>query len=235
MIPAYRRYDVTRVSFPGLRWALDQLSQHYAIDGHAVVIGDDENLEIAEAHGFHMLRAPNQPLGRKWNNGYEYACDNGADYVVPCGTDDWLDPAYLAQLPGERDVRASRRSTTIREDGRELAYITVGYHGGDGIRIIPTSLLAGCGNRPANDRKERAIDTSVWMTLNRTAPGYEFVYNRDPLAIVQFQSYTPQLNSYRALVDSFAGERHEDVWGILASRYPRPLVDAAKMLYRGRA
>jgi hypothetical protein len=71
--------------------------------------------------------------------------------------------------------------------------------------------------------------------LNRTAPGYEFVYSRDPLSIVQFQSHMPQLNSYRALVDRFRGERHANVWEILSSRYPDALVEGAMAMYMDRA
>lgn len=234
IIPAFRRYDITRISLPQLRWACDELGRRHAIDATAVVIADDRNLDIAHEHGFARLEKPNQPLGKKWNDGYEFACKNGADYVVPCGTDDWLDPDYLAQLPGARTVRASRESTTVREDGKKLAAIRVDYDGGDGIRIIPTDMLKGCNYRPADDAKERAIDTSIWMTLNRTQRGYEFVYARDPLNIVQFQSRAPQLNTYSMLVKRFEHAEHDNPWEILAGRYPQRFVDAARELYQAR-
>lgn len=235
VIPAHRRYEVTRVSFPQLAWACAQLRERHGIDANAVVIADDNNIDIAHEHGFHTITQANRPLGRKWNDGYQYACNLGADYVCPCGTDDWLDPDYLAQLPGDRQVRASRASSTVSEDGTRLAYLHIDYAGGDGIRIIPRKMLEPSRFRPADDRKERAIDTSVWLTMNRTAPGYEFEYARDPLSIVQFQSHAPQLNTYQALVDRFGQGEPQEPWSVLRTRYPSRFVEAAKAMYAERA
>lgn len=235
IIPAHGRYDVTTVSFPQLRWALDDLNarRDHSIEGHAVVVADDDNLDIARANGFDTLERPNGALGRKWNDGYEHACRNGADYVAPCGTDDWLDPDYLAQLPEANQVRASRASSVVNETGTRLATITIGYEGGDGIRIIPAALLKACGYRPAQDHKRRAIDTSVWMTLNQTER-YSFVYSVDPLAIVEFKSPANQLNSYDALVCGFPCVEHVDPWAVLRERYPAEFIDAAEAMYRSR-
>lgn len=235
VIPAFRRYDVTAIAFPQLAWTLNLLTHGYDIEAHAVVIADDENADIARQWGFDVLDRPNQPLGRKWNDGYEYACTIGeADYVVPCGTDDWIDPDYLAMLPEPGQVRCPRRSTTVREDGQQLAHITVGYEGGDGIRILPASLLESSRYRPADDDRDRAIDTSVWRTLKAHHRGVEFVYSDDPLHVVQFQSHSPQLNTYRALTSGFAHTVSDDPWGVLRSRFPGVFVDAAEAMYEGR-
>jgi hypothetical protein len=233
IIPAHGRYDVSRVAFPQLAWALDALHERHGIAGHAVVVAADGNLDLAAEHGFTALRAANSPLGKKWNDGYEYACRNGADYVAPCGTDDWIDPDYLAQLPEANQIRASRESAVVNEDGTRLATIRIGYDGGDGIRIIPAGLLKACGYRPADDRKERAIDTSVWMTLKRTEQ-FSFVYSSDPLNIVEFKSPAVQLNSYGALVRGFPHAEQPDPWGVLRGRFPGVFVDAAEAMYANR-
>ena len=233
IIPAYERYDVTRVALPEIAWACKELQSRHGIEATALVIADDDNLSIAREYGLQTLRRANSPLGCKWNNGYEYACRNGADYVAPCGTDDWLDPDYLAQLPEWNQIRASRASSVVNEDGTRLATISIGYEGGDGIRIIPVGLLEACGYRPAADHRERAIDTSVWMTLNRTER-YSFVYSDDPLAIVEFKSPTNQLNSYESCAGGFPSVRHADPWGMLRGRYPGEFVDAAEAMYRSR-
>lgn len=232
IIPAYQRYDVSAVTFPQLAWAGNELILKHDISARVVVVANDENLDIARMYGFVTLERLNGPLGRKWNDGYEYACRNGADYVAPCGTDDWLDPDYLAQLPDTNQVRASRESSVVNEDGTRLATIRIGYPGGDGIRIIPTTLLKACGYRPAADHKRRAIDTSVWMTLNQTER-YEFVYSADPLSIVEFKSSENQLNSYGELARGFESVEHEP-WGLLRGRYPGVFVDAAEAMYAGR-
>lgn len=236
IIPAYRRYDVTRASFPQLRWSLDQLKTRHGIDGHAVVVADDHNLVYATGNGFDTLEAANEPLGRKWNDGYQYAAEHGADYLVPCGTDDWIDPDYLALLPGPNDIRASRWATAVSEDGRELIHFNVNYTGGDGIRILPRRLLEPCRFRPAEEDRARAIDTSVFRTVTRTCRGFRFVYAiDDPLSIVQFQSHGLQLNPYAALKKRFPHQAHTDVWERLGARYEARFVAAAQRMYAARA
>ena len=233
IIPAFERYDVTSIAFPQLRWALDSLFQRHGIDGQAVVVADDDNLDIANSYGFATLERLNGPLGRKWNDGYEFAASCGADYLVPCGTDDWIDPDYLAQLPEANQIRASRESSVVNEDGTRLATIRIGYEGGDGIRIIPVGLLEACGYRPAQDHKRRAIDTSVWMTLNQTER-YSFVYADDPLSIVEFKSSTNQLNTYDSCAGGFPSVVHDDPWAVLGGRYPGVFVRAAQAMYAER-
>lgn len=233
IVPAYRRYDVTKLAFPQLARCLDAL-EGFGITGRAIVVGDDANLDTARKYGFHTLRQVNDPLARKWNDGYQYAAEHDADYFVPCGTDDWLDPAYLAQLPADNQIRASRWATSIREDGRKLLQFHVDYEGGDGIRIIPRRLLEGCRFRPAEEHRRRAIDTSVWRTLQRTARGFHFVYSDDPLNIVQFQSVAPQLNAYDALKKRFRNRELDAPFDILRSRYPADLVAQAEERYRSR-
>ena len=234
IIPAWGRYEVTQIAFPQLADCCDTLTAVHGIDAHAVVIGNDENLAYARQHGFDTIEQTNQPLARKWNDGYQHAAEHGADFFVPCGTDDWLDPAYLAQLPEGRQIRATRWATSIREDGRKLLQFFVDYEGGDGIRIIPRVLLEGCRFRPADDYRERAIDTSVWRTMKRTAPGFSFVYSTAPLNVVQFQSVEPQLNAYQALKTRFRHEELDAPFDVLRSRYPAEFVSAAEEMYRAR-
>jgi glycosyltransferase involved in cell wall biosynthesis len=231
VIPAYRRYDVTKIAFPQLRRCLNELHDRHGIDGQAVVIADDANIDLAHEHRFHALRQRNQPLGRKWNDGYEYAAEHGADFFVPCGTDDWLDPDYLAEIPRPNEIRASRWATSIREDGRRMLQFYIDYEGGDGIRIIPRDLLKPTGFRPAEDHRQRAIDTSVWQTLRRKSRGFRFVYSTDPLNIVQFQSTAPQLNAYAALKRRFRHHETERPFDALRERYPDDLVALAERRY----
>src|SRR5574337_351116 len=92
----------------------------------AVVVADDENLDVADELGFGTVRRGNRPLGRKWNDGYQLAGEAGVDFVVPFGSDDWIDPAAIlaAPLPGPDEIRCFRRSAVVREDGRRLAELS---------------------------------------------------------------------------------------------------------------
>lgn len=235
IVPAHQRHDIAALSFKGLAWTRHQLANRN-INCRILVITDEHDLtKLARRHNFDTTNISNLPLGRKWNTGYEYAGRRGADYIAPCGSDDWIHPDYLADLPNKpNEIRASRRSIIVREDGRELADIEITYDGGDGIRIIPAPLLAPCGYRPAQEIKERAIDTSVWMTLRRTAPGFTFRYTSDPYSIVEFKSAYPQLNSYDACVRGLRCIRHDNPFDLLRERYPDFLVDAAEQLAKTR-
>src|SRR6187551_1252597 len=118
IVPAYGRFDIARVCLKQLRRSCDAITRG-GIRADAVVVADDENLDIAHENGFHGYEQANEPLGRKWNDGYELACREGqADYVVPFGSDDWIDPAAILELPlpGPREIRCFRRTAVVSED-----------------------------------------------------------------------------------------------------------------------
>jgi hypothetical protein len=99
IIPAYGRLELARVCLRQLRRTCDALTEH-GIEATAVVIADDENLETARELGFGTTVQSNEFLGRKYNDGFQLACDpeynpRPADYVMPYGTDDWIDYRIL--------------------------------------------------------------------------------------------------------------------------------------------
>lgn len=233
VIPAYRRYEVSAIAFPQLAWACRELGSRYGIDAMGIVVADDDNLDIADAAGLDTLKRPNSPLGRKWNDGYEFAAACGYDYLVPCGSDDWLDPDYLARLPAPDEIRASRRFTAVREDGQRLLTMTVRYEGGVGLRIMPAGLFTDARHRPCDDEADRAIDKSVIRGLRARGKAFRWVYSDDPLSIVQFQSRKVQLNTYRVLQRAFGDQESADPWGVLRGRFPLRFVDAAEAHFKG--
>lgn len=89
--PAFRRPAVTRLALAGRRWLCDELERR----GHrasSVIVADDENLQIADEYGFDTVRMGNHDLGAKFNAGYQYAANQGADLFVHIGSDDWVHP-----------------------------------------------------------------------------------------------------------------------------------------------
>lgn len=238
IVPAHGRHDIARVCLKQLRRACDALTWG-GIRSTAVIVADDDNLNIAHELGFHGYEQTNEPLGRKWNDGYELACrEGGADFVVPFGSDDWIDPRAILELPlpGPKEIRCFRRTAVVSEDGARMVRLNISYDGGDGVRIIPASLLEPLGYRPAEEDRARAIDTSVWNQLRAVyepADRPRFVYaDLHPLQIVDFKSSGNQLNPYDGCRRSFmVGDEILEPWPVLAEHYPAEAVAEMQALY----
>ena len=128
IVPAYRRFELTRVCLRQLVRTCETLcDMGYQAD--AVVIADDENLDVASLLGFGTIRRENKPLGRKFNDGIEYAASPqhlGFDIVCPIGTDNWVDPELVvAQLPPEGEIGAHRLFTMIHESGERSVPLNI--------------------------------------------------------------------------------------------------------------
>jgi glycosyltransferase involved in cell wall biosynthesis len=237
VIPAFGRPDVSALAFAGIRWTLDELADA-DVDARAVVIADDENLEVAAEHGLEALERPNQPLGRKWNDGYQHACDAGADFAIACGSDDWVHPdlilAHLAAHdPALRSpIHCSCRSVVIAPDGREAVAITVGYPGGDGVRMLARRTLEPVGFRPTIDERERSIDGGMAVNFTQAAIKVDWVYtDLHPFQIVDFKS-ADNLTAYHLFPKcEHAPELVREPLAQLAEHYPSHLVELAADFY----
>jgi hypothetical protein len=238
IVPAHRRFAVTRACLRQLERTCFELVRERGIAAHAIVIAEDANLDIAAGLGFGTIERANKPLGRKWNDGYEVAGKQGVDYVVPLGSDDWVDPLWvLAQLAADGELRCSRRSAVVSEDGLRLARLEIRYPGaadfGDGVRMIPVALLKPLRYRPADEDATRAIDTRVFQNvrraLNRT-PRVSFT-EVHPLQIVDFKTAgSEQLNPYEGCL-KFADGLETDPWAELAGCYPSEAIDEMRAVY----
>lgn len=236
VVPAYRRFELTRVCLTQLRRTCEELGEH-GIQATAVVVGDDQNLDVAQMLGFATVRRENNPLGRKFNDGVEMASRLGCEYVIPFGTDNWIDPRLIVgHLPKPGTIRAHRLCTLVHEDGSHMGALNVSYDGGDGIRIMPMAMLEPLGFRPAAEDRERAIDTSMRerLKVNGQKPPFDY-FDLHPLQIVGFQSQDQQLNGYDELRELFGfGEQVADVWERLAERYPQEAVDEVREVFERR-
>lgn len=239
VVPAYRRFELTRVCLRQLVRTCKALAT-FGYEATAVVVGDDENLDVAETLGFATCRRENRPLGRKFNDGLEYAASPkylGADFVVPLGTDNWvMAELVVAQMPPEGHVGAHRLCTLIHESGERSVQLHVKYDGGDGIRTIPSHLLEPVLYRPAEEDRNRAIDTSIFRSLTRVNGKLGFHYvDLDPLQVVGFQSADEQLNDYASLRAGFRnGDERRDHWARLAEHYPPEAIEDARAVYDAR-
>lgn len=223
--PAFRRYALTEVCFTQWQQVAAVLAGH-GVELRVVVISDDENLDIARAAGFDTVEQNNDWLGRRFNDGYEYAGKNGADWITAVGSDSWIDPAYLVPLP---DVGVSRRS-------RHLAVVTLTRlaqlwvtNTGATPYVFHRSLLEPTGFRPLEDKISRGCDTSTIVGIEY-ARGERIGWedrNLHPYQHVSFRAY-PHLTRYSRLWAAFGQRELHDPWAALAEHYPADLVDRAR-------
>ena len=233
--PAWRRFEISAICFAQRRWACDQLAE-LGIDAEAVVIADDENLELAAEQGFATMERPNLTIGSKFNDGYEFAAAEGIDYVCPIGSDSWVDPAFIAaHLPelGSREVVYSRHYAVVRPDGARRAQLVVDYEGGTTM-FYPTSLFDHCRWRPIPEHAKRGCDGHTIAAARRGGALTFTISEQHELETVSFQTEL-QVTDYGALIDRWGvGETTRPFAG-LDKHYPRELVSRMRALYKDRA
>lgn len=235
IVPAYRRFRLTRICLTQLDRTCAALRET-GLQADALVLADDQNLEVAADLGMGYMRSPNTPLGAKVNDGFEQAAEWGVDYVVPFGTDDAVDWRVLRDsLPDPGTITCFRQTAVVSEDGTRLAHLKIDYDGGDGVRVFPTSLLEPLGYRPAGEDRMRAIDGSISDKLKRTTgrrPRYVY-RDQHPIQIVEFKSPREQLNRYGPSVERFAVRELDNALDHVADIYPE-LAEDMRGYYRSQ-
>jgi hypothetical protein len=111
VVPAHGRAQLARICLRQLRRTCDQLNAN-GIAATAVVIADDENLRTARELGFETVRDPTGSSAASSTTASKPPATNAttrypADYVVPCGSDDWIDWRILLKLPGRHSIMVS--------------------------------------------------------------------------------------------------------------------------------
>lgn len=200
---------------------IDELAGH-GIEARCVVIADDENLDTARALGFDTVERDNDWLGRRFNDGMEFAGTHGADWIAPIGSDSWIDADYFVPLPGPSITRTSRMYAAVTAD--RLAELSVGKRGA-GPYIFPAPLLASVGYRPAVDEIARRVDSSTIAGITE-----RIHWRRRDLHPLQYIGFRgePHLTPYGRLFRAWGTAERSDPWERLAEHYPIDLVERAR-------
>jgi glycosyltransferase involved in cell wall biosynthesis len=217
--PAWGRFALSAACFDQRLQVIDVL-RRLGVDAHCVVVADDENLELARARGFDTVERDNEWLGRRFNDGIQYAGEHGADWIVPIGSDSWIDPAYLFPLPRDGRARTSRMYAVVTVD--RISHLTV-ERGGAGPYIIPADVLRASGFRPSKDLISRGVDASTLAGLDPVKWEYR---DQHPLQYVGFRG-TPHLTAYSKLWYYWGVREEQNPAEQLARAYPPELVSAA--------
>jgi hypothetical protein len=237
IVPAHGRQQLASICLAQLRRTCDALTDN-GVDATAVVVADDDNLDTGRDLGFTVYRRDNRFVSRRFNDGIQAACDPAfnprpADYVVPIGSDDWVDWRLFRDLPDPNVMVGFQRMAFVREDGRELTVRRIMNEGGCGIRIYPRALMARAGYRPADEDRRRGCDTSILVNLRRQVPGLRVEHrDLDPLQIVDWKSAGENLNPYATLARHHQ-ELARDPFDILAGRYPAEALLEMEAHYAG--
>lgn len=259
VVPAHGRPDLARICLRQLRRTCDTLTDN-GVEATAVVIADDENLATGRALGFATVRRPNEFLSRKFNDGIQLACDQAlnprpVDYVVPCGSDDWVDHRiFLQDLPGPFEMLAFRRAAFVDETGSRIVSREIDYAGGVGIRVYPWQMVARRRKlgrdretgrwvyappfRPADEDLRRACDTSILVNVRRTyRNGAPFIRYGDvhDFQIVDWKSPAEQLNGWDQIVGRFSrGTAPSDPFETLRTVFPADALEEMRAIYGAR-
>lgn len=228
--PAYQRFALAEVCFDQWKQISAALAAH-GVEFRAVIVSDDENLEIARAAGFDTVEQDNDWLGRRFNDGYEYACRNGADWVTGVGSDSWIHPDYLWPLPDPDVARHSRNLTVITSTKMAELWVTLN---GATPYLFHRSLLEPISFRPAEDRIRRGCDSSTIVGIEY-ARGRRIDWEERNLGAAQHISFRakPHLTKYTRLWAAYGQRETYDPFGFLAEHFDAELVERARHAIAG--
>jgi hypothetical protein len=147
------------------------------------------------------------------------------------GNDDWVDPNWIRLPTSPNEIVCTSLSAVVNETCTRMSRLTITYPGGDGVRIYPRRLLARKGFRPADEDRQRAIDTATHFGLAGEAPRYLY-HDTNALAIVDFKS-AENLNDYAGCRAKFGRRSPEsdDPFGELAAFYPDDAIREMQALH----
>lgn len=222
--PAFGRYELSAVCFDQ-RVEVIRALEAAGVAARCVVVADDENLDLARERGFDTVERDNEYLGRRFNDGMEYACRNGASRIVPIGSDSWVDPAYFLPLMPRQDrrTRTSRMYAVVTAD--RLGELLVGDEKGAGPYVFNRIALRASHYRPARDDISRGVDRS---TVAGIRARLRWQHNDiHPYQYIGFRG-RPHLTPYEGLMSTWGVREHSDPWAILARHYPARLVERAR-------
>ena len=184
-----------------------------------VVASAAENIDLATEHGFDALWWSNEYMGSKWNAGFAYAADRGADLFVLIGSDNWIHPTAFAPPP-DGMISAARAIDFVDLERGVVQHAT---HDGLIPWLIPRALLEPVGFLPFPDRMQRGTEAMLRGALG--LPQFEL---RDGPPGVDFKS-AESASPYAGVRNSI-GDGVEHPLETLEQHYPAPLVEVARRL-----
>lgn len=239
VVPVFGRIELASICLRQLRRTCHSLVEA-GVEATAVVVGDDSDLAELRPDelGFGQVERDNAFTSAKFNDGIQLATDpefnpRPADYVVPCGSDDWVDWRLFVDLPKPDNIIGFQRMAFVLEDGSQLSTHHISYPGGSGIRIYPREIMEAVDYRPADEDRRRACDTSILTNVRRVLRSDVHVHHRHlhDFQIVDWKSEGEQLNTHAYVSRHFRPLAFHDPFEVLRGVYPDEALDDMQRHY----
>lgn len=181
----YRRFSLTKIMFAHLAGTVTA-ARELGVDVQPIVIGDDDNLQVAEDLNFHTITAPNA-LGSKYNDGHEAAVNLGCDYSLQANSDQIFIPelfAKIAQCPNGAMIRTTAITLVHGSGKRAISYRNPVW----AMKAYPTDLLRTVP-RPCDEHIMSMCDSSTHLGVAERHPDAPTVtVDSGMFQTVQFES-----------------------------------------------
>ena len=211
--PVWQRFELTEIVLNHRKSVCDEL-QAVGINASSIIIGDDDNIDIARSLDFAVVERDNEFLSRKFNDGYEYAHSAGFDYCYPVGSDSLLTADQFIGTVGEELPVASKYYCMIHSSGTERIDVEIKVPGGIGPLIIPVPMLTKFP-RPIQEDMRRGCDNAARQTI--LSAGIQILTREThQWEHVAFQSGVTQITDYERIRRVYNAEVVETVHGIFS-------------------
>jgi hypothetical protein len=227
--PAWQRYEITAICLEQRKRVIAELLSH-GIEARQVVIADDENLDIARALDCDIVERDNEMVGRKFNDGMEYAGKHGAEWIVPIGSDSWIATDYFLDLDSPRYTRTSEAYCSVKSDVLAELWVSPDRlaHSA-GPYVFHRTLLEPAGFRPSAEGSVM-VDTSTIRGIERHKRIRWRTHTVHPFQYIGFRAQ-PMMTSHNNLVRRWGVAKHNP-WSTLRRYYPPDLVERARAAMR---
>lgn len=167
---------------PLLKYTIKRLLEKNGVDQVVCVADTIEEFNVIKENGAHVVEHDNQPLGKKWNAGFEYAQTLNPDAILFVGSSDWISDDWVPQLAPfmkEYDLIGVAGFTMmdigLKNGKTDLIRMChwEGYGPGNredepiGIgRMVSARILNKIGWRPFDDNRNNSMDFMMFNKVN---------------------------------------------------------------------
>lgn len=182
-----------------LVWTVDRLKEINKIDKIILVGNDYEAEQLALALDVEWLHHPNNPLGMKYNAGYQYAMRKyNPDHYILMGASDWFSPNWVEKMLPYLDmydmvVKHDKHYYNIGRYYNRLLRNQKKVVAGTGA-IVSGKIVKLFKGRPFNDVMDNDLDWSIVSNIKDEGGQVGICKDEDALSLSI--SYHKWGNSY---------------------------------------
>lgn len=223
---AWGRYQITDLVLRQWRNASGTLASR-GITVNAVLVADDDNLEIATRHGFDTVELGNSDVGAKFNAGFARALAHQPDHVVHIGSDDWIHPDFFTVVPNQRSILTGSLIQVVDVPTGRMRAASIDTAVGAIPWVIPAWMIARADGNVIEPGLQKGFDGALIRGLTRAVgspPSWQF-HDPNEFARVGFSIPSVNITPFDALKREQTGP--DLTLEALRGFYPDSLIDAA--------